>query len=178
MLVDDGGRPIGSAAKADVHHADTPLHLAFSCYVFDANGAFLVTRRALTKRVWPGVWTNSVCGHPGEGEAIEDVIRRRARFELGADVADLRPALPTYSYRTPPFRGIVEHEFCPVYVGRARGEPQPSPAEVDAYRWIAWDEFVAAAEADTANEYSWWCKDQLRQLKGHPLIAQYSRPAA
>ena len=35
MLLDEEGREIGTAAKASVHHRATPLHLGFSCYLFD-----------------------------------------------------------------------------------------------------------------------------------------------
>ena len=176
VLVDEAGRPIGTAEKSAAHHSDTPFHLGFSCYLFDAAGSFLITRRALSKQVWPGVWSNSVCGHPAPQESIEQAIQRRLGFELGMTAASLEVALPTYSYRTPPFRGIVEYEFCPVYVGRAEGEPQPNAAEVEEFKWVSWADFVSAAEADGNGAYSWWCKDQLKELKTHPLIAAYSRP--
>ena len=61
VLLDEQGRAVGTADKAEVHHADTPLHLAFSCHVFDARGRVLVTRRALSKATWPGV--DVPCSH-------------------------------------------------------------------------------------------------------------------
>src|SRR5205085_6984553 len=87
VLVDDDGTAIGTLPKAQVHHGETPLHRAFSAYLFDDSGRLLITRRAVDKATFPGMWTNTVCGHPGPGEDDAAAIARRARFELGIGVA-------------------------------------------------------------------------------------------
>src|SRR6478752_684011 len=115
VLLAEDGTPIGTADKATVHTADTPLHLAFSCHLFDGEGRLLVTRRALGKATWPGVWTNSFCGHPGPGERIEDAVVRRAREELGATIDNLGMALPDFRYRAVDAAGMVVYEVGPVF---------------------------------------------------------------
>lgn len=175
MLCDDLGNPTGTAEKWSSHHAQTPLHLAFSCYVFDAEGSFLATRRAYTKKVWPGVWSNTVCGHPGPDESFPDAIARRLDYELGMTADDVEVVLADHRYRAPPFDGIVEHEFCPVFAARATSVAAPNPIEVGACAWIDWDEFVRRAQEDgDGDAYSWWCKNQLRELRGHDVIARFA----
>src|ERR687897_2420315 len=94
VLLDADDRPIGRAPKSSVHGADTARHLAFSCHVFNDRGEVLVTRRALVKAAWPGVWTNSFCGHPAPGEDMVDAIRRRGRWELGIELTNVEQRLP------------------------------------------------------------------------------------
>ena len=145
VLLDERRRPAGTAEKAGVHTRDTPLHLAFSCYVTDGDGALLLTRRAVTKRTWPGVWTNSACGHPGPDEPVEAAVARRVRQELGLEIDDLRPAVPDFAYRAVDASGVVENEVCPVFTAVARGEVRPDPAEVEEWRWVPWGEVETLA---------------------------------
>lgn len=164
VLLSEALEPIGEAPKLASHHENTPLHLAFSCYIFNEVGEFLLTQRALSKKVWPGVWTNSVCGHPAPGESMTDAIKRRLKDELGMGAKDFELILPDYRYKTPPFKGIVENEFCPVYVAKAVSDPQPNPEEVEAYEWVTWSKLEAMVQQDP-EKYSYWFKDQLKQLK-------------
>ncbi|MDO5533361.1 MAG: isopentenyl-diphosphate Delta-isomerase [Propionibacteriaceae bacterium] len=156
VLLDDHGDPIGAASRLSIHTDQTPLHLAFSTYLFDADGRVLITRRALGKTTWPGVWTNSCCGHPRPGEDIEAAARRRVREELGLEVTELRPAVPDFRYRAVDASGIVENEFCPVFIGHvASTSPTPDPDEVAEYAWVPWEDLVAAIAATPA-VYSPW----------------------
>jgi len=147
VLLGPDGAPSGTADKATVHTASTPLHLAFSCHVVDDDGRVLVTRRALAKRTWPGVWTNSLCGHPAPGEAFEDAVRRRARQELGLGLRDVAVLAPDFRYRAVDPSGVVENEVCPVFTARAVGTPTPDPDEVMDLAWVDPADLRAAVHA-------------------------------
>ncbi|MGW4847481.1 isopentenyl-diphosphate Delta-isomerase [Nocardia brasiliensis] len=167
ILVDESGIPLGSADKASIHDHQTPLHLAFSCYVFGPQGHFLVTRRATTKRTWPGVWTNSCCGHPQPGEKMADAMLRRLSDELGLTPRRWGMALPDFRYRAVMDDGIVENEICPVFVAFVDGDPVPNPAEVDDYAWIDWSGFNALVRTE-ALQISPWSRLQLAELATLP----------
>jgi isopentenyl-diphosphate delta-isomerase len=124
----------------------------------------LVTRRALHKRTWPGVWTNSFCGHPAPGEAIMDAVHRRGAFELGLRLADLELALPDFRYRAVDASGVVENEVCPVYVARADGPVAANPDEVVDSRWVEPARLAAAIRA-TPWAFSPWLVLQAPQLE-------------
>lgn len=172
VLADEHGKSAGTAPKATVHTEDTPLHFAFSNYLLDEHGRLLMTRRALGKKTWPGVWTNSCCGHPGPGESFEQALRRRASEELGiepAAIQDVQTVLPEFQYRAVDSSGIVEWEICPVHVSRlATGHrPEPLPDEVDSFDWIEPAELFAAVDA-APFAFSPWLVEQL----GHPELRQ------
>ncbi len=172
VLVDEAGQPVGTADRMAVHTAETPLHLAFSTYLFNARGEVLLTRRGLGKKTWPGVWTNSCCGHPRPGETFEDAARRRIREELGMHVGPLTPLLSDFRYRAIDASGIVENEICPVFAAFVTDEePVPDPREVSEFMWVPWENLTAAITA-TPHVYSPWAALQV------PLIAAQHPDAA
>jgi isopentenyl-diphosphate delta-isomerase len=164
VLLDDEGRAIGKTDKSTVHHRKTPLHLAFSCYVFRSrDGRFLITQRASSKRTWPAVWTNSCCGHPAPGEPMVSAITRRLGDELGLPVRSVDLVLPRFRYRAVMDNGVVENELCPVFRAVTDETPHPDPAEVDAFEWVDWGPFARAVSLGE-REISPWCRLQVEEL--------------
>jgi isopentenyl-diphosphate delta-isomerase type 1 len=169
VLVDEADREIGVAPKDEVHHGATPLHRAFSLFLFDSRGRALAQRRALSKRTWPGIWSNACCGHPAPGESTMDAVRRRGREELGAAPLDSWLALPDYRYRAE-LDGVVENEICPVAVGRV--EPArlaPDPAEVAELAWWRWDDLLREL-ANDRGVWSPWCREEAARLDALPAF--------
>lgn len=165
ILADHDGQPIGTAAKSSVHSTRTPLHLAFSCFLIDEHGRLLMTRRSLSKQTWPGVWTNSFCGHPAPGETTVEAVRRRSFEELGCApgaLADISPVLPDFRYRAVDSSGIVENEICPVFVAYLESGSgiDPLPEEVDSFAWVNPAHVIDAVHA-TPFAFSPWLVEEL-----------------
>ncbi|SQB42624.1 isopentenyl-diphosphate delta-isomerase [Citrobacter koseri] len=160
ILLDEQGNPDGILEKYAAHTSDTLLHLAFSCWLFNTQGQLLVTRRSLSKKAWPGVWTNSVCGHPQQGESTEAAIIRRSRFELGVEITNLTPVYPDFRYRATDPNGIVENEVCPVYAAQVTSALQVNPDEVMDYQWERPGNRTASIERGAVGVQSvgWCCR--------------------
>lgn len=147
ILLNSHGEPDGVIEKYAAHHQHTPLHLAFSCWIFNPRGQYLVTRRALSKQAWPGVWTNSVCGHPQWEEPFEQAIKRRCQYEVGLTAEQIAPVKADFRYRATDAAGMVENEVCPVFAAVAAGDVNARADEVMDYRWVALPELIAAVQA-------------------------------
>jgi isopentenyl-diphosphate Delta-isomerase len=160
VLVDEQDGEIGTAFKADVHTDKTPLHRAFSVFLFNKDGQILVTQRALTKKTWPGIWSNSCCGHPAPGETYKAAILRRVKQELGRRVQGIEK-VSDYRYQFTK-DGVMENEVCPIYRGVVEGEITPDPAEVAGWKWMEWDDFLLTIKTDDQDLWSPWCKEEVK----------------
>ena len=175
VLVDDNNNEIGTTPKDSVHTKNTPLHRGFSLFLFNSKNELLVTKRSSTKKTFPGVWTNTVCGHPASGESAVDAALRRLEQELGLKRSHLvkkqgetliREVAP-YRYRFADVNGIVENEICPVLVGHCDTDPNPDKKEIEGWRWIRWEKFLMDLKKNPTI-YSPWCKEEAALIT--PLI--------
>jgi isopentenyl-diphosphate delta-isomerase len=164
VLVDEDNRVLGTMPKFSVHGKTTSLHRGFSLFLFDRVGRLLLQQRSHTKKTWPLIWSNSVCGHPALDESNVDAAKRRLAYELGMSATRIEEISP---YRYTFVRdGVMENEICPILAGFTDEEPKPNPEEVEAVRWVAWPEFLQEIET-RPNFYSEWCEEEARILAAH-----------
>lgn len=174
VMVNENNIPIGTARRRSAHHDDTKLHRAFSVFIFNEKGEVLLQQRAMSKKTWPGIWSNSCCGHVMLHETTEAAARRRLKYELGMRVDKLHLILPDFRYRAEK-DGVVENEICPVFVGFASTQPSPNPNEINEVKWANWERFVVDV-ADPSNGYSPWAGEEVALLAKNPQFDQfYSR---
>jgi len=158
ILVDEQNNQIGVADKESVHSTNTPLHRAFSLFLFNDKKQLLLTKRASTKKTFPGMWTNSVCGHVSPGETPLDAVKRRVQEELHIHTSDVFE-VASYRYRFADKHGIVENEICPIFVAHTDKQPTVDVREVEDFKWIDWNTFVETIQKHPGS-YSPWSEEE------------------
>ncbi len=114
-IVDEEGKVIGSASRAECHGGSRLLHPVVHLHVFNTQGELYLQRRPLWKDIQPGKWDTAVGGHVDFAERIEDALRREASEELG--ITDFLPTpLPPYVFESDRERELV-YPFRTTYEG-------------------------------------------------------------
>lgn len=169
VLVNENNREIGTADKATVHTKYTPLHRGFSLFLFNSRNELLLTQRAWSKKTFPGVWSNTLCGHPSSGESVIEAARRRLGKELGIkEVVKIEEVSP-YKYRFADKNGVVENEICPILVAYIDSEDDDNFTpnnidEIEDWQWIPWQEFLENIR-ENPKQYSPWSVEEARILE-------------
>lgn len=135
ILVDADDNAIGVGEKLQVHR-EGKLHRAFSVFVFNRAGQWLLQQRAPGKYHSPGCWSNACCSHPRPGEGLCEAARRRLQEELGFSCT-VEPQFH-FIYQAEMEGGLIEHELDHVLTAVYEGEIVPNASEVAAYRWLEW----------------------------------------
>ena len=152
ILVDEWDHPLGTMEKMEAHELGE-LHRAFSVFIFNDKDELMLQQRALSKYHSPGLWTNTCCSHPREGEETEAAAHRRMIEEMGFDCA-FREAF-SFTYNADVGQGLTEHEFDHVFIGRSSQSPEINRDEVNDWMWKSMDDIRKEIRA-TPEKYTVW----------------------
>jgi len=154
ILVDVNDTPLGLMDKMEAHEKGL-LHRAFSVFVINSNNELLLQQRAFSKYHSGGLWTNTCCSHPRNGESNLEAAHRRLQEEMGFDCTLTK--LLDFVYRAELDKGLTEHEFDHVFIGKWQGEPKINPLEVAAFKWM--DVYKLEKDIlDNPSNYTEWFK--------------------
>jgi isopentenyl-diphosphate delta-isomerase len=158
ILVDERNRAVGTATKQHVHRNGL-LHRAFSIFLIDSNGRFLLQQRHPRKYHSGGLWANSCCGHPKIHERSLQAAHRRLGEELGLD-ATLRFGFFS-RYQSVLDNGMHENEFVYVFFGELTASVKPNSDEVINVDFLTSNEIRHRIQQEP-NSFTYWLKYYFR----------------
>lgn len=161
ILVDRDDNEIGYASKADAHDGGGILHRAFSLFLFNDDGELLLQKRASSKRLWGGYWSNSCCSHPRRGETMAVATSRRLLDELNFE-ADLEYVYQ-FCYEAGFGDAGSENELCHVFLGRASADLQANASEIADIRYVSAAGLASEFE-ESPDRFTPWFKQEWREL--------------
>tara|TARA_B110001454_G_scaffold213045_1_gene230623 strand:+ start:2723 stop:3265 length:543 start_codon:yes stop_codon:yes gene_type:complete len=82
------GKSTGKTALKSEAHKNGWFHATAHIWFFTSDEKILLQKRALTKKVFPGIWDISVAGHIGAGEEILEGAKREVYEEIGLILED------------------------------------------------------------------------------------------
>lgn len=165
ILVDENDQAIGVMEKMEAHEKAL-LHRAFSIFTFNNQGELLIHQRAHEKYHSGGLWTNTCCSHPREGETTLEAAKRRLQEEMGF-VCELKEAF-SFIYKAELDQGLTEHEYDHVFIGKFDGEPEINQSEVADWKYVNLENLKNDIVKNPDN-YTVWFKIAIKELEKHAL---------
>jgi len=171
ILVDENDRQIGLMEK-QAAHIEPHLHRAFSIFIFNSKGELLMQQRALSKYHSPGLWTNTCCSHPRDGETLAEATSRRLLEEMGM-TCDMHEVY-TFIYKAPVGQGLTEHEFDHVWIGQSDAIPQINRDEVESWKYMSLSELSEDIK-EHPEIYTEWFKITFEEMTRHAELLKANR---
>ena len=154
ILVDEKDNQVGLMPKLEAHQKGL-LHRAFSVFIFNSDYKLLLQKRASSKYHSGGLWTNTCCSHPRDGEDIIDAANRRLNEEMGIKTS-LRKVFD-FIYTAELDNNLIENEFDHVFYGVYDTDPILNKEEAEDYKWIEMETLKNDIEYNT-DQYTVWFK--------------------
>ena len=161
VLVNPQDQEMGLMEKMEAHRTGA-LHRAFSFFIFNSKGEWLLQQRAHGKYHSGGLWTNACCSHPRKGETAAMAATRRLQEEMGL-YCQAKP-LFHFIYRSEFSNSLIEHELDHVCVGYSDQLPNINDDEVASYRYISTDALEFELKAYPEHFTVWFriCYEQVK----------------
>lgn len=155
ILVDQEDNAIGYEEKEVCHVLPTKLHRAFSIFIVNGEGEMLIHKRAMTKKTWPGYWTNACCSHPRKGETLAVATQRRLQEELGFACPVIH--LMEFPYQVVYDETYGENEVDHIFLGTWEGPLDPDKKEIDEWSFVPIETLVRDV-SQRPEKYTPWFK--------------------
>jgi len=166
-LVNNKGERVGAIEKLEAHKTGQ-MHEAFSIFIFNKNKELLLQKRNDNKYHSGGLWSNTCCSHPREGEKLETAVHRRLKEEMGFDC--ILKEIGSFVYKVKLSNEITEHEFDYVFTGFVDDViMKPDLDEVSDYKWVSMGDLKKDI-VNSPDKYSEWLKIILSNNKFNSML--------
>lgn len=115
------GKATGKTALKSEAHKNGWFHATVHIWLFTADKKILLQKRALTKKVFPGLWDISVAGHIGAGEAVLSSAKREVFEEIGLELQEKELIkIGTRIHQVKHKNGIQDNEHHHVFIAKLK----------------------------------------------------------
>jgi isopentenyl-diphosphate delta-isomerase len=115
------GKPTGKTALKSEAHKNGWFHATAHIWFFTTDEKILLQKRALTKKVFPGIWDISVAGHIGAGEEILVGAKREVFEEIGLKIQDTELIkIGTRIHQVTHENGIQDNEHQHIFIAKLK----------------------------------------------------------
>ncbi|MGK0454943.1 MAG: isopentenyldiphosphate isomerase [Paraglaciecola sp.] len=115
------GEPTGKTALKSEAHKNGWFHATVHIWLFTSDEKILLQKRALTKKVFPGIWDISVAGHIGAGEEIIEGAKREVFEEIGLQLKEKDfTKIGTRIHQVKHKNGIQDNEHHHVFIAELK----------------------------------------------------------
>lgn len=120
-ILNPDGTPTGKTALKSEAHKHGWFHATVHIWLFTSNRKILLQKRALTKKVFPGLWDISVAGHIAAGESILSAAKREVFEEIGLQLDEKELIkIGTRIHQVKHANGIQDNEHHHVFIAELK----------------------------------------------------------
>lgn len=116
-ILDENGNYTGKTCLKSEAHAYGYFHPTVHIWLYTTDKKILLQKRALTKKVFPGLWDISVAGHVAAGESIETAALREIKEEIGIRINSKElEKINIRKHQITHKNGIIDNEFHHIFI--------------------------------------------------------------